>query len=1253
MYSFGHNSAKFSLFLDPKQPMVEAKSIAKKDLPNLDLPSQPWRPTTFRRPFMAAMILLTAILIAALVILLQISSHRQGILFAEEINNLPLHRSFSYLYLPTIISVVYSFLWSWIDLDIKRLEPFYQLSNAEGATGKNSVLLSYPLEFLITVPFSAFKRRHWNVLSGSVTMMLIFWGLTPTQSGIFAVRTVTVVEALLGQQSTAYRPLAQQGNLSSDYAQSVYNIAWLNETLPPFMSKEFVLSPFGVHDTEDFHGRNSTLTMATTMYSVDVECTPANLRNTSGRLTYDSTEGCQFSAPAFRPMGGGDLSKPFDTLYAGYQNQDGFADYYLSSNCKDSKFSHLFFVRWSKMSPEGIRSANESGNVNPDLVANDTSIFCQATYYHQQVNATISMPSQEVLHTQPLDHSEKSALPADIFNVSSFEWAMASGQEQVALRGDYPITAFPSQQSQLLGMPINLAYIPKMAPFAIATYTRPAQDYLDPETLRKSYESAYRLLFARQLSEILSAEIDYSKDLVNAKRSYITQAVVVVPGFAYAAITMLVLVLLLACGLFATIPRRENKLQYDPATLGALMDLVRGDSTTANIYGTFGDAGTDSLEGGIGDVTFRLSKSPPGNINPARLRLLRSTASTELTPDDDPMSPLLDAPPTPPKQGIRPFEMKLVSGAVFLTLQVAAIITFTVLFIRAKTSNGLALPSQSTFVRQVVENYIPIALATLAEPFWLVLNRLLGLLQPFEELRKGTVAACRSVDIDYSSLPPQLLMVRALKARHYVLVLVCFMVLLANVLAVALSGLMYESTASLGHESPVKALYSTTVRSLNGTGLPFNGALEENFDGSTTVEQFYRMMSNLTADTPLPPWADDDVAYMPIDINGVKPDSTLQVDTTTLGANLSCEPLATHGPKRYDLAFWDNGGDMNITVILPSENGTSVQCTNPQSWISAYGPSAINALNGNPNPGHQALEFNSILAVRNGSTEDDLFCRQHILAGWVRADWKATGGKTIYDRPKVKLISKNETLLLCRPEIISGGAKIIIDSQGHVHQNVDSNNRNPIQYQGQTDYWNFIAQINQFLVNGEATWHNDSYPSDLTNYLIKASENITSLLDPTKPAPSAEAASAPFSKVYRKLFAILVATSFHYLFDENTEGGQYVAVVRTPETRIFFSTPAFIVTQTILVLYVFTSVFFYARRPWRVLPRLPSSIASNIAFFATSQALKDLSGLDVDCSTRAVRESWRWGYGSFVDGDGRRHIGIERQPYVRALEKEC
>ena len=66
---------------------------------------------------------------------------------------------FCYRYLPQMVIVLYGIGWAAVDLDVKRLEPYFQLSKPGGASASDSILLHYPFNFLALVPITAAKRR--------------------------------------------------------------------------------------------------------------------------------------------------------------------------------------------------------------------------------------------------------------------------------------------------------------------------------------------------------------------------------------------------------------------------------------------------------------------------------------------------------------------------------------------------------------------------------------------------------------------------------------------------------------------------------------------------------------------------------------------------------------------------------------------------------------------------------------------------------------------------------------------------------------------------------------------------------------------------------------------------------------------------------------------------------------------------------------------------------------------------------------
>jgi hypothetical protein len=192
-------------------------------------------------------------------------------------------------------------------------------------------------------------------------VVLVTWGLVPTQAGIFTVRTVTRTANMTFDVSTSNIPVEQQAsNLTLRYSQSTYGIVSLNETLPPYMARNYTLAPFRKSTEnmpEDIPQGQGTWTAPTTMYSLDLYCEDASHKaDISKKVYYVSNSGCNFTlGPTGNLTIGEDIGfgtealsiKQYVGQYVGYWNRGGFADYSLDRYCPETA-NHTFFAAFSK-----------------------------------------------------------------------------------------------------------------------------------------------------------------------------------------------------------------------------------------------------------------------------------------------------------------------------------------------------------------------------------------------------------------------------------------------------------------------------------------------------------------------------------------------------------------------------------------------------------------------------------------------------------------------------------------------------------------------------------------------------------------------------------------------------------------------------------------------------------------------------------------------------------------------------------------
>jgi hypothetical protein len=560
------------------------------------------------------------------------------------------------------------------------------------------------------------------------------------------------------------------------------------------------------------------------------------------------------------------------------------------------------------------------------------------------------------------------------------------------------------------------------------------------------------------------------------------------------------------------------------------------------------------------------------------------------------------------------------------------------------------LPSSNTIVQNLLENYIPTAIATLIEPAWILINRLLCMLQPLEELQSCNAKANKSIDTDYSSLPPQLVIFQALKAKHFVLAAVCAMALLANLLAVAFSGIFNQASITIQHAATFQPPYEFRFAPINGSVGPVGAYMlgynaSGAFQGGDGSDQFLIAESNYTQNTSLPAWTDDKMFYLPLFAENSQDTplnaSSLEAKTRAFGASLDCEQLNLG--KGFEARFEEQNIVINVSISTSSGNARCSMPYERPSKICMDEPSAI--------------EVATTLEPRQNATkvENDL-CMGAIVLGWMRIS------EGVCSRPGgLSVTTENSLFIVCRPRLIEGNSTIRVNVNGQLQApaqdlSTASSIRNNSSDRFSTRPIDLIGQSNRFLfpsgIVAGGGFHNDSLASDFINHFIKRETNSSRVLDPSQPVPRLDDVLKPLQRAYSKLFAIWLGRNKQDLFlpIANNEVAPITGIKLEPERRLFLSTAMFIISEAILCTYVVVAIWVYARRPGQYLARMPTSIASVIALFAASMAVHDMRGTSyLDKKGRAQhleRVDSRYGFGSFVGSDGRVHVGIEKVPLV-------
>lgn len=140
-------------------------------------PEQPnWRPSSMRRPYICMLIIVSLVLAAVQEFLYRrsrnLAAQGMGLIQYNSVAEIPTAQFFAWKYLPTIVMVFYGVLYQITDYDVKRLEPYYQLSQPTGSPAAQSLNLDYVTLWVFFVPLKALWYRHWAVLVSSFGSIL-------------------------------------------------------------------------------------------------------------------------------------------------------------------------------------------------------------------------------------------------------------------------------------------------------------------------------------------------------------------------------------------------------------------------------------------------------------------------------------------------------------------------------------------------------------------------------------------------------------------------------------------------------------------------------------------------------------------------------------------------------------------------------------------------------------------------------------------------------------------------------------------------------------------------------------------------------------------------------------------------------------------------------------------------------------------------------------------------------------------------
>lgn len=504
-----------------------------------------------------------------------------------------------------------------------------------------------------------------------------------------------------------------------------------------------------------------------------------------------------------------------------------------------------------------------------------------------------------------------------------------------------------------------------------------------------------------------------------------------------------------------------------------------------------------------------------------------------------------------------------------------------------------------------------------------------------------------------------------------ILACVCAVAILANPLAVALSSLFEDNIVDFERNAVFNHLYSPLFNGARFTDLGAAGAPIHYMD------HFYVAKTNISDGTALPPWVTQEFFFIPFGLKiapNLGSSVTYRAVTRGFGIDSKCCQLNSSGtgsPDHFSLSA--DGTQFNLSMSQLADDERIVKCVVVATSTGEVPDPPFSAMSA-PSSGNTALEIvSSMYAVSSPvqPIEDQDFCKSLLLAGWVRASVSdpATTNSSSSLASGGHIISSNSMFMSCQPSLKTAEFIVTVDTTGQVLTTAQTGDFDTNAAKYLTANATFPYNQTSDLIgtaNIEPFWHNDTFASDWINYLIKRSTNSTAITDPNAPLPDFAPTAAIIQDLHRRLFAIILSLNTHILVSA-APNDQVSGIISSQVHRIFMSRNMFIISIVLLSLNVFVAILYYLRRPKRILPRMPTTLASIIAFVAASRALAEMhedyrrNGPEKSKfqpknktthtpATRSRSKELRFGFGKFIGTDGKPHVGIERHPLVVPLD---
>lgn len=519
--------------------------------------------------------------------------------------------------------------------------------------------------------------RHWTVFCSGLAIVLIGFVITPFQSAIFSNDTITVVQNVPFIPTEGLLPPSEQASkLDASFLSAAYAYTWLGQKLPAFTSPQYAVIPSYAANTTMKPLGQEIWKMPTTLFQADLDCSPADVTpyvDLDFNVTHyniSNGQGCEVPGVAF--VGGVNASQEF-TIYSIVYTHSGSVNYWLQEFCPNIS-THTMIALWTN-------GSSVSGTAPQSM----TAVFCEASYYKQEVNASISSSDfsiQDVNITGP-----RTILSDSEFNITEFEITVGSGVSPSAKNSNLPDRVALDQQSRLASTALVLPTTIEVG-FAIGNQNMSVQSYSNATNLETAFQAAHRLLFSLAVNQVLSTSMSPTNSSTGTRTGTLG-AVTINRSISVIVEIFLGIACALTLALWYLSHNRLNYLTSDPAAITDVMSSVSGSCTILDRFIGYEALTADDLHERLHEGHYRIFKDSLPNGDHTRLEYIAATPAPipkVHTPPHAGAGPDSRHHPT-----VRPKTLSLGAGLAFVSLLCLSVVGLVLLRTAILQQGGASL----------------------------------------------------------------------------------------------------------------------------------------------------------------------------------------------------------------------------------------------------------------------------------------------------------------------------------------------------------------------------------------------------------------------------------------------------------------------------------------------------------------------------------------------------------------------------------